>query len=70
MLGVLGVCFVVVVVVVVVVLGGFCLFLFVLFWVFVCLFVFWCVFLPAFTRLGHKCWDLLSPCDGMHVCTD
>ena len=34
----------------------------------------WCmlgVFLwPAFTRLGHECQDLLSPCDGMHVCTD
>ena len=26
--------------------------------------------LPAFTRLGHECQDLLSPCDGMHVCTD
>ena len=26
--------------------------------------------LPAFTRLGHKCQDLLSPCDGRHVCTD
>ena len=26
--------------------------------------------LPAFTRLGHDCQDLLSPCDGMHVCTD
>ena len=26
--------------------------------------------LPAFTRLGHKCQDLLSPGDGMHVCTD
>ena len=26
--------------------------------------------LPAFTRLGHKCQDLLSPCDGMHVCTE
>ena len=23
--------------------------------------------LPAFTHLGHKCQDLLSPCDGMHV---
>ena len=34
----------------------------------------WCkpgVFsLPAFTRLGHECQDLLSPCHGMHVCTD
>ena len=26
--------------------------------------------LPAFTCLGHECQDLLSPCDGMHVCTD
>ena len=24
--------------------------------------------LPAFTRLGLECQDLLSPCDGMHVC--
>ena len=24
----------------------------------------------AFTRLGHECQDLLSPCDGMHVSTD
>ena len=24
----------------------------------------------AFTRLGYECQDLLSPCDGMHVCTD
>ena len=34
----------------------------------------WCVLglflLPAFTRLGHKRQDLLSPCDEMHVCTD
>ena len=34
----------------------------------------WCrlgVFLlSAFTRLGHECQDLLSPCEGMHVCTD
>ena len=33
----------------------------------------WCmlgVLLPAFSRLGHACQDLLSPCDGMHVCTD
>ena len=30
-----------------------------------------CVFLlPAFTRLGYECQDLLSPRDGMHVCTD
>ena len=26
--------------------------------------------LPAFTRQGHEYQDLLSPCDGMHVCTD
>ena len=26
--------------------------------------------LPAFTRLGHECQDLLNPCNGMHVCTD
>ena len=26
--------------------------------------------LLAFTRLGHECQDLLSLCDGMHVCTD
>ena len=26
--------------------------------------------LLAFTRLGHECQDLLSPCDGMHVCMD
>ena len=34
----------------------------------------WCMLgvflLPAFTRLGHECQDLLSPCDGMHACTD
>ena len=34
----------------------------------------WCMlgvfFLPVFTRLGHECQDLLSPCDGVHVCTD
>ena len=34
----------------------------------------WCLLgvflLPAFTRLGHECQDLLSPCYGMHVCTD
>ena len=34
----------------------------------------WCklgVFLlPAFTRLGHERQDLLSPCDGIHACTD
>ena len=23
-----------------------------------------------FTHLGHECRDLLSPCDGMHLCTD
>ena len=26
--------------------------------------------LPAFTRLGHECQDLLSPCDGMLASTD
>ena len=34
----------------------------------------WCmldvILLPVFTRPGHECQDLLSPCDGMHVCTD
>ena len=25
------------------------------------------VLLPAFTRLGHECQDLLSLCHGMHV---
>ena len=34
----------------------------------------WCILgvflLPVFTRLGYECQDLLSPCDGMHVCTD
>ena len=34
----------------------------------------WCmlgvILLPAFTRLGHKCKDVSSLCDGMHVCTD
>ena len=34
----------------------------------------WCMLsvflLPAFTRLGHEYQDLLSPCDGMHVCTE
>ena len=33
----------------------------------------WCMLgvflLPAFTRLGHECQDLLSLCDGMHVST-
>ena len=24
---------------------------------------------PAFTRLGHECQGLVSPCDGMNVCT-
>ena len=24
----------------------------------------------AFIRMGCECQDLLSPCDGMHVCTD
>ena len=32
----------------------------------------WCVLgvclLPAFTRLGHEHQDILSQCDGMHVC--
>ena len=28
------------------------------------------LFLPVFARLGHECQDLLSPCDGVHVCTD
>ena len=28
-----------------------------------------CVFLlQVFTRLGHECQDVFSPCDGMHVC--
>ena len=26
--------------------------------------------LPAFICLGHDCLDLLSRCNGMHVCTD
>ena len=34
----------------------------------------WCMLgvllLPASTGLGHECQDLLSLCDGMHVCTD
>ena len=34
----------------------------------------WCTLgvflLLAFTRLGHECQDLFSPCDGMHMCTD
>ena len=34
----------------------------------------WCMLgvflLLAFTCLGHECQDLLSPYDGMHVCTD
>ena len=34
----------------------------------------WCILgvflLPAFTHQGHECQDLLSPCDGMHVCTE
>ena len=34
----------------------------------------WCMLgvfvLPAFTHLGHERQDLLSPCDGRHVCTD
>ena len=32
----------------------------------------WCMvgvfLLPAFIHLGHECQDLLSPCNGMHVC--
>ena len=34
----------------------------------------WCMldvfFLPAVTCPGHERQDLLSPCDGMHMCTD
>ena len=34
----------------------------------------WCMLsvflLLAFTRLGQDCHNLLSPCDGVHVCTD
>ena len=34
----------------------------------------WCTLgvylLPPFTCLGHECQDLLSPSNGMHVCTD
>ena len=34
----------------------------------------WCmlgvILLPAFTQIEHECQDLLSSCDGMHVCTD
>ena len=34
----------------------------------------WCMLgvflLPAYTRLGLECQNLLSPCDEMHVCTD
>ena len=26
--------------------------------------------LPTSTRLGHECQDVLSPCDGMHACSD
>ena len=26
--------------------------------------------LPAFTRIGHECQDLLSLCNAMHVCTN
>ena len=33
----------------------------------------WCMLgvflLPEFTRLAYECQDLLSPCDGMYVCT-
>ena len=34
----------------------------------------WCMLgvllLPAFTHLGHESHNILSLCDGMHVCTD
>ena len=34
----------------------------------------WCMLrvflLPVFISLGHECQDLMSLCDGMHVCTD
>ena len=34
----------------------------------------WCMLgvflLTAFTCLGHECQNLLSPCNGIHVCTD
>ena len=34
----------------------------------------WCMLgaflLPAFNCLGHEFQNILSPCDGMHVCTD
>ena len=34
----------------------------------------WCILgvflMPAFTCLGHECQNVLSPCDGMHVCID
>ena len=34
----------------------------------------WCMlgvfFLLVFTCVGHECQDLLSLCDGVHVCTD
>ena len=34
----------------------------------------WCMLgvflLLASTHLGHECQELLSPCDGMHLCTD
>ena len=29
-----------------------------------------CVLLPVFTCPGHECQDLLSLCDGMHMCTE
>ena len=29
-----------------------------------------CVFVVGIHRLGHECQDLLTLCDGMHVCTD
>ena len=30
----------------------------------------WVFLLLAFTHLGHECQDLLSMCDGIHVCID
>ena len=34
----------------------------------------WCILgvflLSAIYSLGHECQDLVSPCDGMHMCTD
>ena len=58
------------------VLGCFCLFFVavvdvVLWFLFVCLFA--CIFVfqvPTFTRRGHECRDLLSPCNGMYASTN